>query len=674
MRTNPPDRPGQGAFDDLGQPLNGITFVVVDLETTGGLPQDAGVTEIGAVKVRGGEVLGEFATLVNPGIAIPPFIAALTGITNALLTQAPPLRVALPMFLDFADFADGAVLVAHNAPYDVGFLKGGCAVLGLSWPAPAVLDTVRLARRVLGRDEVPNCKLATLAQHFRASTRPTHRALDDARATVDVLHGLMERVGAEGVHSWSELSAYNARVSTEQRRKRGLAAHLPETPGVYVFRGSDDRPLYVGTSGNIRARVRTYFTASEQRTAMARMVAAAERVTAIECATSLEAQVREIRLIEEYRPRFNRRSRTPERSTWIRLTAEPFPRLSIVRALRPSAISPAKATGAARRRDSPDVLVPPDLTLTDLTLTDLPFAGPFAGRVAAQAAADALLAAIPLRTCTQRLSRMPQDTPSARACARAELGTCRAPCDGSQSRPDYLELVASAHAVLTGVAVGTVVEPVLVRMAALSAQQRYEDAARWRERLTILLRGLDRAHALRQLSSMRELVAARPRPDNGWDVHVLRFGRLAAAGTIPPGRDPRPVVDALVATAEQPAVDGPGAAVRLPEETLLLHRWLLRDGVRLVRSDGPLLSPTQAPGRFLAELTRGGSPGTRSDEHPLAARRPSGRRGRYDPGSGSGSGSGAGAGAGGLIAFPASARLGRTQIALSRRRVDVTLG
>src|SRR5581483_6198249 len=134
---------------------------VVDLETTGGSPSTAAITEIGAVKVRGGEVLGEFQTLVNPRTEIPPFIAVLTGITDAMVASAPTLTGALPTFLEWAR---GAVLVAPNAPFDLGFLRAGCLALGLSWPAYESLDTARLARRVLTRDEAPDCKLSTLAR------------------------------------------------------------------------------------------------------------------------------------------------------------------------------------------------------------------------------------------------------------------------------------------------------------------------------------------------------------------------------------------------------------------------------------------------------------------------------------------------------------------------------
>lgn len=142
---------------DPALPLYATTFVVVDLETTGGAPDGGGITEIGAVKVRGGEHLGELATLVNPGQPIPPFITVLTGITQAMLVPAPPIEQVLPSFLEF--IAD-AVLVAHNAPYDVGFLKAACAKHGHRWPNPRVLDTAALARRVLTPTRCPTASWA----------------------------------------------------------------------------------------------------------------------------------------------------------------------------------------------------------------------------------------------------------------------------------------------------------------------------------------------------------------------------------------------------------------------------------------------------------------------------------------------------------------------------------
>jgi DNA polymerase III subunit epsilon len=170
-------------------------FVIVDVETTGWLPEEAGITEIGAVRVSAGQLLGEFSALVNPGAAIPADVAALTGITDAMVSRAPPVSRVLPVFLAFAS---GCMLAAHNAPFDVGFLTAACAASGLPWPAVPVLDTAVLARAVLGQDEVPDCRLATLASFFGAPTLPCHRALPDAKATADVLQGLLGRLTTDG--------------------------------------------------------------------------------------------------------------------------------------------------------------------------------------------------------------------------------------------------------------------------------------------------------------------------------------------------------------------------------------------------------------------------------------------------------------------------------------------
>lgn len=194
----------QGTLDELGTPLSQITFVVFDLETTGVSAGEHAITEIGAVKVRGGEVLGEFATLVDPGSPIPPFISVLTGITDSMVVAAPRIESVLPSFLEFAA---GSTLVAHNAGFDLGFVRAACAAHGYPPPAHQVVDTVDLARKLLTRDEAPNCKLSTLARIF-SGTEPCHRALADARATVDVLHALLERAGSFGVRTLEELKGF----------------------------------------------------------------------------------------------------------------------------------------------------------------------------------------------------------------------------------------------------------------------------------------------------------------------------------------------------------------------------------------------------------------------------------------------------------------------------------
>ncbi|GAB3304025.1 DEDD exonuclease domain-containing protein [Geodermatophilus aquaeductus] len=560
-----PAAPAQGfvqaSIDDLGTPLAGTTFVVVDLETTGGSPKDSAITEIGAVKIRGGEVLGEFQTLVDPGCEVPPYISVLTGITTAMVATAPRIGAVLPAFLEFAR---GAVLVAHNAPFDLGFLRAACEQTGIAWPAAASVDTAVLARRLLSRDEVPNCKLATLAPYFSATTSPCHRALDDARATVDVLHGLFERLGPLGVTSLEELHGLTRQVDPVRRKKRHLADGVPSGPGVYVFRGPRDEPLYVGTSNDLRTRVRSYFSSGEQRSRMTEMVALAQRIESVSCAHDLEAAVRELRLIAEHKPRYNRRSRFPERALWLRLTDEHFPRLSTVRRVRPG----------------PGV-----------------FLGPFADRRAAEMATAAIHEALPLRQCTTRLSpRVPTST-----CALFGMGRCGAPCAGHQSVEEYARIAAVLRAAVDGDP-SALVEPLLARVDRLSAERRFEDAGVLRDRIAVLVRAVRRRQRLQSLAAVPELVIARPDGEGGWALSIVRRGRLVAAGCAPRGTSVRDTLAGLRATAETTPDDGELAAT--VDETELVMRWMEKPGTRLVEVTGTLACVAPGTGGLSGFLSR----------------------------------------------------------------------
>lgn len=554
---------GQLSFadvDPLADPtLRETTFVVVDLETTGG--RSSGdrhdeITEIGAVKVRGGEILGEFATLVDPGRAIPPQIVALTGITSAMVYDAPKIDAVLPAFLEFAR---GAVLVAHNAGFDVGFLRAAAERNHLPWPKPPVLCTVTLARRVLTRDEAPSVRLSALAQLFGASTTPTHRALDDARATVDVLHGLIERVGNQGVHTYSELRGYLPDVTPAQRSKRHLARAMPRSPGVYLFRGPSAEVLYVGTAVDLRRRVGQYFNGADPRTRIKEMVSLATAVDHVECAHDLEAGVRELRLLAAHAPPYNKRSKFPHRWWWVTLTDEPFPRFSAVRTPR-----------------------------TDSAV------GPFRSRTDAVETAALMARFTGVRTCTKRLGRSAVHGP---ACPEREVSPC--PAVRGADAGGYAAASEGALALIDG-RCGRPLEAALAHIADLAERNRYETAARLRDHTAAAIDVLWRGQRLRALCAIGELVAARPDGNRGWHLSVVRHGQLAAAGVAPRGVPPMPVVDALTAAAQSvlPTAGPLGGA--LVEETALIARWLGQPGVRIVRTDTGYCSPATAAGRWAA--------------------------------------------------------------------------
>jgi DNA polymerase III subunit epsilon len=209
--------------DSFTGKLSDLDFTVVDVETTGWEPEEASITEIGAVRVRAGRMVAEFSSLVNPGMPVPAPITELTGISDQMLISAPPVARVLPGLLAFAR---GSVLAAHNAPFDLRFLTAACTGMGLDWPSFEVLDTVRLARHLMATpQEVPDRKLATLARFFATPVRPSHRALDDARSTAAVLGRLLARLAdREGVSTLDELDAWLVARDAEAAAREAEAA------------------------------------------------------------------------------------------------------------------------------------------------------------------------------------------------------------------------------------------------------------------------------------------------------------------------------------------------------------------------------------------------------------------------------------------------------------------
>jgi DNA polymerase III subunit epsilon len=452
----------QRTFDDLGTPLIDQTFVVFDLETTGGSPEASQITEIGAVKVRAGEVIGEFQTLIDPLEPIPPAISVLTGITDHMVEGCPTIGEVLPAFLEWIG---DAALVAHNASFDVGFLKAVCRRFFEPEPRNPVICTVRLAKRLV-RDEVPNLKLSTLATALRSPHRPTHRALDDAKATVGVFHALLERCGAWGVQHTEELLWFQSVKGHPAYKKVSLLDPLPKARGVYLFLGPQDRVLYVGKAADLRSRVRSYF--GDERRKIGELLREFERVEHHLCATDLDASVLEARMIRRFSPPYNRAQRGRGASWWLTLTDEPFPRLSRTRKPYPGSLGPL----SSRQADT---------------------------------VKEAIEEALPIRTCTDRIRIKPTRTG---ACVRGQVGGCPSPCvEPSASVDAYLPIVEDAATTLTGDADGVLVS-LASRIEALADKDLFEQAAATRDRLGTLVRALTVGRRLRTLAAAGTLRVA----------------------------------------------------------------------------------------------------------------------------------------------------------------------
>lgn len=536
-----PDHARQASLDDLGQPLHDVRFCVVDLETTGGDPGSCGITEVGAALYRGGELLGTFQTLVNPGQAIPPRIVVLTGITEAMVVTAPAIETVLPSLLEFIG---DAVIVGHNIRFDLAFLNAALDQVGRSPLTHVTLDTLALARRLLG-DEVPNCKLGTLASRLRLPNRPSHRALDDARATADLLHVLLERVGTMGITGLDDLLALPTIKGHAQLSKLGLTDGLPRSPGVYLFRDRHDRILYVGKATNLRSRVRSYFSGDTRRK-VGQLLRETDRVDHIECPAPLEAEVLEMRLIHQHEPRFNRDGTRWRRYRYLKLTlGESFPRFSIVRKPKPDGglyLGPIGSTRAARRVQ------------------------------------EAIESVAPIRRCTGDPRRSTRTSP----CVPAQLGVALCPCTGDVDTEHYRSEIQRVVRGLTDDP-SLLLEPLALRMDHLAREARFEEAADTRDRAQALARAISRQRRFDALRSAGTIRIELP----GKGGAEVRHGRLVSAWT----DDGQPRLgfdgDASSTPPDQPIDTGQ------VDELRCIVGWLDRRAhrLRLVHTDQPLRSP-----------------------------------------------------------------------------------
>ncbi len=531
-------RSSQRSFDDLGTPLHDVTFCIFDVETTGGNPQTCYITEIGAVKVRAGEVIGTFQTMVNPGCAIPPNITVITGITDSLVMRAPSIDQVLPAFLEFMG---GAVVVGHNVRFDWSFLSAAIQRWGGPMLGNQRVDTLGLARRLLA-DEMPKFGLGELSKRLRLPHQPTHRALDDAWATTDLLHVLIERASAWGVTGLDDLVSLPTIAGHPQWRKLSLTNDIPRAPGIYLFHDREDRILYVGKATDLRSRVRSYFS-SDRRRKVNQLLRETHRISHRVCQNTLEAELLELRMIHRFQPRFNRRNKKPISPCWVRLTSEAFPRLSIVR----------KDPGAA------------------------PHLGPFPSRSEAKTVVEALHAAFPIRRCSTKVGRRgfePTDAP----CTAAQLGVAMCPCSGSCTETEYDRVVQSVTDAFAG-NTDLILLPLEAHMSRLAESERFEEAADMRNRAEAIARIVTRQRRIDMLAQIDQLIIEDGR---GMRIRIGRDGLLDSA-----------VLDGPLSGSSGSPMTDPDHQPATLDEALCVASWLQRNasGVRLVNSEGMFASP-----------------------------------------------------------------------------------
>jgi len=294
------------------------SYVVLDLETTGGNAVQDRITEIAAVRIDNGQETARWSTLVNPGVHIPPFIQSLTGITDAMVEDAPNFSQVAKQLLELLD---GAVFVAHNVRFDHGFVHNEMARLDIALKVKT-LCTVRLSRRLYPQHKGHG--LDAILQRHGLQTQARHRAMGDVDVVLEWL-GVAEReLGAETLQREAQGLLQGSAALPPQLETP--VSDLPDTPGVYLFYGEGSIPLYVGKSVTLRTRVMSHFQASTKVAREMRILQEIRRIEWRETAGELGALLLESRLVKELQPIHNRLLRREKQLSAWKLHPDPTAR------------------------------------------------------------------------------------------------------------------------------------------------------------------------------------------------------------------------------------------------------------------------------------------------------------------------------------------------------------
>ncbi|MBA2630947.1 MAG: 3'-5' exoribonuclease [Thermoleophilaceae bacterium] len=480
-------------MQQLDRPLAETEFVALDTETNGMAGDLCEMTEVGAVLVGGGELHDTYDSLVRTERPLARGIQRFTGITQAMVDSAPPAGEVLP---DVADLLSSRVLVAHNARFDRGVLRQAFERAGMDWPDPPVLCTVTMARQFAPL--VRRRGLASLADALGIEVDEVHRALPDALTCGRVFCALFPKLCAIAGSVGEAMELMRSRRRSRKaepapipRSERPDLSTLPDDPGVYVFRDTRGRPLYVGKSVSLRSRARAHFCAPAGWTERAEIVD--YRPTNSE----LGALVLENRLIKSWKPPGNFKLKRSDHHVFLRCRLDiPYPVLEV-------AAEPAGGRAVN--------------------------VGPLGSRALAGELADQLTSLYRLRHCGRKLKVREH------ASAYGQMGRCSSPCLGDLDPNAYRRQLDAALAAFDGPEPGrALLAEIDRRISEASRDQRYERAAgllRRRGRIAWVLERLD--GVLRATHSRPRLFLARHPVKDRYDAFWVVHGRLVDWGPLP---------------------------------------------------------------------------------------------------------------------------------------------
>jgi DNA polymerase III subunit epsilon len=510
------------AWRSIHQPLHEIEFVILDTETTGLRPGHHRVIEVAGIRMRAGEVIGSFQSLLNPGMRLPAFIVQFTGITQEMVAKAPKAHEVFP---DFLRFIDGAIIVGHNIGFDIGFLSYEAQLLGYDFPIDG-LDTIPLARRFL--PGLRRFKLDKVADHLKIPTVNRHRALGDAKVTAAIFMKLLELAEQQGIQTlghlrrrlqlpvaWSgDITQATTTRQIEQLRLDGKVSaqsiilrptgslflnpawkqDFPTRPGVYLMKDSFGQVIYVGKAKCLKDRLASYYNQPLGYTRkMDGLLQSVKEIETRVLGSELEALLVESQLIKELQPTYNVQLRNYELYPFIKIDIQhPFPRVYATHEVAPDG---ARYFGPFRSR-----------RIVDLTI-------------------ELVQKVFPIRTCTRSLP--PQAKPSD-PCLRLHLNRCPGPCRGGVDPVEYGKVIEEVCAFLGGER-EDLLERLRRQMLEASQQLNFERAAWLRDTIRSADEVLIGQRLITGAVEANNLIIVYPSAQQGHDeLFLIRHGRLVA--------------------------------------------------------------------------------------------------------------------------------------------------
>lgn len=434
------------------------SFSVIDFETTGTSPNNSRVIEVGIVKIEKLKIVDSYTSLINPDQYISPFITSLTGISNEDIIGAPGFS---DLSSDIINFIQDSILVGHNLPFDYAFLKSESERADIILPKLDQVCTLKLSRSLF--PELKSKALGSMVKHFKIRHRDVHRALGDATATAKLFLKILDKLIAEhNYESVEDLTAFQVSHAVPKgfrlvkKKLVGDLANLTDSPGVYFFKDSKDKIIYIGKAKSLKKRVKNYFSSSASRKAR-KIARKASRLGFSETKSELSALILEAELIKIHRPQFNTMLKKYSQNYFIRVK---------------------------NNHKYPDVKV---TTVFDFDGTD--YFGPYSNRLTAKSLKEIVDKTFSIRECSDK------ELAKGKKCYLLDIKRCTGPCIDKDHDDEYNNELNNVYEFLSGQN-QFAVNRLLNKMKDLSERQKYEEAAEIRDTVNMILNQLNRSSIL----------------------------------------------------------------------------------------------------------------------------------------------------------------------------------